>query len=143
MIAVSHASDASQIWVIVASALIVAFVTWGTRHLAKKEKQRSEDMKNLVAVVGKVNVALVGEEAGPFNPRPVPGLVKIVDDHGSTISRIDSFVTTLDGKVNQILAGTNSLVADSVTNQGHSMRDAIDRVETEQSRVRQEKRKEG
>lgn len=55
------------------------------------------------------------------------------------VSQLAQTMVGLDGKVTKILSGTATLVHESKTNDGGSMRDAVDEIVAEQARVRIEK----
>lgn len=103
-------SGPEQIGVGVAVGLIVIVMPLLARFLVGLSKD-----------VHELKVAVVGEEATKYHPRR-PGLVEIVADMQRTVGAT--------------LTGTAALVKDSKPDEGSTSRDALDRIEIEQDRLR-------
>ena len=116
---------------IVSSAVTGAFVVSNKRRQSMKHK------------VDQIFVALVGEPATEFNPRPTPGLVARVEEYQKqNVARKElgdeiviqfadhkRVVTALIAKVDNIQANVTALVADSKPNGGSTSRDQLNRIE--------------
>jgi hypothetical protein len=106
-------------------------------------------MKHLTDAVGQLTVTV--EEAKESNEAVAAGQAVIVAkmrDQTELVSTMNSSLTALDLKVSQVQTGTETLVHESKSNQGGSMRDAVDaqglaigEIQSEQTRVRDEKTK--
>ena len=102
-----------QIVAIVVGALVVSVIT----YIFTKNRAMYSDVHEIKSV-------LITPPKTPLNPRPVPGLIDIVAGHGRML--------------NTLLTGTKALIADSKPNDGSTSKDALNRIEEEQSRVAEE-----
>jgi hypothetical protein len=149
-VASTHSSGAGeQIFVVVASALIVAFITWFVRRVSKRENKRTADMQELKRDMAETKAALIGEPVSPLNPYPRKGVLQRLNElwtsHNDFKREVNRRLDSLATGAKEIKGDTAALVHESKTNQGSSMRDAIDEnraaigeVRTEQTRVRDE-----
>ena|ERR1700691_2310422 len=96
-----------------------------TDAVAATKEQTAETAKNSEAVLNmSVRIGQQNDEIGKL--RVDLGEVRtLVDSHGETLTAIQS--------------GTDALVHESKTNEGGSMRDRVDEISAEQTRVREEK----
>lgn len=144
----SHSSGGFgfQVSVIVVAACILGIIGWlAKRYLAKaaaKEAQRTSDMQEVKQILGEVRGVLITDTPSAYNPFPQKKLVdrfnELWDSHFKLVAKVDR----MDARSATIKADTSVLVHESKTNEGGSMRDRIDELGAEQSRVREEKRRE-
>jgi hypothetical protein len=146
----------SQVFVYVTAGFVVAAGGWfsravlkhqaqRTRDLKEKDEQRTKDMKEVKEAVAEVRSALITDAPTPFNPFPQKKLVDRFNELWDSHFALKRVVERMDVRVSDVKTDTTALVHDSTTNKGHSMRDAMDRVEanvgdiqTEQGRVREQ-----
>jgi len=98
----------------IVAIVIGAFVVWVAGYVFAKNRTMYGDVREMKR-------ALITEPATPLNPNPTPGLIDVVSTHSQML--------------NTLLTGTKALIADSQANDGHTSRDALDRIEAEQARV--------
>ena len=144
MLATSHTSGfGAQIAIIVIAALIVGVIGWlARRYLAKaaaKELARTNDMQEVKSTLGELRSALITDAPTPFNPFPQKKLVDRFNELWTSHFELVRKVELMDRRSETIKEDTSALVADNVTNQGHTTRDDADRIEAEQDRLRTEK----
>jgi hypothetical protein len=102
-----------QIIAIVVAAFAVSAITF----VVTKNRTMYSDVREIKAT-------LITPHRTPLNPHPPLGLIDIVASHGRML--------------NTLLTGTRALIADSKPNDGSTSRDALDRIEEEQSRLASE-----
>jgi hypothetical protein len=102
-----------QIVAMVVGAFIVSAVT----YIVTKNRSMYVD-------VHEIKATLITPAKTQLNPRPNPGLIDIVASHGRMLDTL--------------LVGTKALIADSKPNDGSTSKDALNRIEREQTRVASE-----
>lgn len=142
-------SPVVQIIVIVVAAFIVAFATWFThrvsareerraRELKEKDEKRTADMEQVKKTLSDVSAALITPPKTPLNPFPKKGLLDGFDDLRKDHFELKKTVMRMDARSEQIKEDTTTLVHETTTNAGGSMRDTMDAIQAEQGKVRTE-----
>ena len=147
----AHSTDSAavQVTIIVVAACIVGIVGWVARRVLKKQAdrerllrekddQRTTDMNEVKAALKEVRGALITDPPTPYNPFPQKKLVDRFNELWDSHFLLKATVERMDRRSETIKEDTTVLRHESQTNQGGSMRDAVDEIRDEQTRVRGE-----
>jgi hypothetical protein len=140
----AHSTDSAavQVTIIVVAACIVGIVGWVARRVLKKQAdrerllrekddQRTTDMNEVKAALKEVKGALITDPPTPYNPFPQKKLVDRFNELWESHFQLKATVERMDHRSETIKEDTTVLRHESQTNQGGSMRAAVDQIGSE------------